>query len=342
MATNAFKVKVESSGLKWDDELRQRLESFRSRHNRSWGQISREMQRFFGGQTDQGPSRTVGMGQSTIYSYATCAWPSSQERLDKFETRLRSWLNHVEHGGETTQIDDTVQAAKQIALGLEEANNSKKFVAIIGPSGMGKSLLCRHFANAKTYGSMAIVEAYDGITPRAFLQTVSEALGDAKGGSLDPLLKRVAGMLAEQPLLLAIDEANFLKVQSINHLVTIWNKSNLGVVLLGTEELARTVSASELQRVRSRMKLIVMLGQLSEDEIRRRLEECFDPKEVTPNVIEMARRGSYGSYRDLDTLIETATDRIDKNSTRSLEEVFERVFQRTKQPPKKNQKRTDR
>lgn len=339
MATNPFKVKVDSSAVTWDDELRERLESFRRRHNRSFAQISRELQRFFGGKRDkEGASRNIGLGQSTIYSYSTCAWPSSQERLEKFEHRLRAWLDHVEHGGKTVDIDDSVAAAKQIAMGLAEANNSQKFVGIIGPSGMGKSLLCKHFANAKTYGSTVIVEAYYGITGRAFLQTVSEALGDADRGSTDDLLKRVAGMLAEQPVLLIIDEANYLGLESLNHLVTIWNRANLGIVLMGTEELQRTVTSSELQRIRSRMKVLITLGPLNEQEIRRRLEESFDPKEVTPKVVDLATRGSYGSYRDLDTLIETATDKMDKNSSKSLEYVFEKIYERRKDDSKKSRR----
>jgi len=328
-SASPFTVHVEHRGAKWDEPLRQRLVDFMSRNQWSYSQVSRDMQRFYGKQKgNDGRSRNVGMGQSTIYSYGTCKWLSSQDALERLEGRLRGWLDHREHGGKTSDIDEDVTAAKQIQHGLAEANNSKEFVTIVGPSGMGKSLLVRHFANSRTRGGMVIVEAYDGMTPRAFLAAICRALGDADTGSKDALLTRVAGLLAEQPRLLAIDEANFLKAESINHLVFIWNQANTGIAMLGTEELDRTIKSSGLQRVRSRLKWSITLGGLSDEEIKRRLEESFDARDVTARVVELARVGSFGSYRDLDTLIETASDSLDKNPNKSLEEVFERTSTR--------------
>lgn len=328
-----FQVHVEDRGVKWDEALRQRLIDFRQRNQWSLAQVSRDMQRFYGkAKEGDGRNRNVGMGQSTIYAYESCKWQSSGDALARFENRLRGWLDHREHGGKTSDIDETVAAAKLIQHGLAEANNSKKFVTIVGPSGMGKSLLVRHFANSRTRGGMVIVEAYDGMTPRAFLAAICRALGDVDTGSKDALLTRVAGLLAEQPRLLAIDEANFLKAESINHLVFIWNQANTGIAMLGTDELDRTIKSSGLQRVRSRLKLAITLGGLSDDEIKARLEESFDTKDVTARVVELARVGSFSSYRDLDTLIESASDLLDKNPNKSLEDAFERTSTRIISP----------
>lgn len=329
-SVSQFAIKVETSGLTWNEELRQRLETFRDRHGWSDSQISRDMTRYYGKtRGPDGKAKNVGMGQSTIYSYRACKWASSQDALVKFETRLRGWLDHREHGGKTEHIDENVQAAKLIQYGLIEAHGSQKFVVIIGQSGMGKSLIARHFANSRTRGGMVIVEAYDGQTPRAFLAALCRAFGDADTGSKDILMQRAKGLVAEQPRLLAVDEANFLREESINHLVAIYNHTNFGIALLGTDELERTVKSSRLQRVHSRLKLSITLGGLSDEEIRSRLEESFEKKAITARVIESARVGSFGRYRDLDTLIESATDLIDKYPNKSLEEIFERVHTRT-------------
>jgi DNA transposition AAA+ family ATPase len=328
---NVFKVNVETSGLVWDEDLRQRLVNFRERCKWSFDQVSRDMQRFYGRAKDRdNRARNVGMGPSTIYNYASCKWASSKDALDRFEGRLRGWLDHREHGGKEAEIDESVAAAKLIQHGLAQAHESQKFAVIVGQSGMGKSLLMRHFANLRTRGGMVMVEAYDGMTPRAFLAAICRALGEVDTGSKDLLLSRVAGLLAEQPKLLAIDEANFLTEQSINHLVYIWNQANIGIALLGTEELDRVIKSSKLQRVRSRLKLTVSLSGLSDEEIRNRLEESFDKRDVTARVVEIARVGSFASYRDLDTLIETASDALDKNEgKKTLEEVFERISSRS-------------
>lgn len=329
----SFATHVDDSGLKWDEELRQRLIEFRSRYGWSFDQVSRDMVRFYGKARDgDGRARNVGLGASTIYAYSSLKWNSSPEAIKRFENRLRGWLDHREHGGKTSEIDETVGAAKLLQHGLVEAHQSNKFVVIVGPSGMGKSLLCRHFANQRTRGGMVIVEAYDGMTARAFLAAIARALGEIDSGPLDLLLSRVAGVLAEQPRLLAIDEANFLREQSVNHLVYVWNQANVGIALLGTEDLERVVRNTRLQRVRSRLKLIVHLGVLTEQEIRARLLESFDKKDVTARVMELARMGSFGSYRDLDTLIETATDALDKQEGKqpgkTLEQVMERIGSR--------------
>jgi DNA transposition AAA+ family ATPase len=324
-----FAVHVEERGVMWDEPLRQRLKDFMDRNTWSLAQVSRDMQRLYGKKKEaDGRNSNIGMGPSTLRSYMECKYPSGKDALERLENRLRGWLDHREPRGQLETIDEGTTAAKLIQYGLVEANNSKKFVTIVGPSGMGKTLLCRHFANDRTHGGMVIIEAYDGMTPRAFLAAICRALGDLDTGSKDALINRVMGLVAEQPRLMAIDEANFLREESINHLVRIWNQANTGIVLLGTEELERAVRSSKLQRVQSRLKVAITLGTLSDDEIRARLEESFGAKTVTVRVVDLARQGSFGRYRDLDTLIETASDALDKNQNKSLEEIFERISAR--------------
>jgi len=335
-ANQAFITGIQRTDLKWDEPLRQRLINFKEKFGWSNSQVSRAMQLFYGRRKDEtNRARNVGMGESTVYNYANCKWASSQEMLERFENRLRGWLDHREQGGKSEEIDENVTAAKLIQHGLVEANDSKMFVDIVGPSGMGKTLITRHFANRNTRGGMVIIEAYDGMTPRAFLSAICRALGDIDTGSKDALMQRAKGLLAEQPRLMAIDEANFLKIESINHLVTIWNQANTGIVLLGTEELAQTIRGSKLQRVHSRLKLSINLGTLSEDEIRARLEESFEPKEVTERVIQLARVGSYGRYRDLDTLINTVSSYRERNQAVSVEKLFERFSSRQESKKKR-------
>jgi len=334
MSVSAFRVEVESPGVSWDETLRQRFVAFKDRYGWSFSQISRDMQRFFGKQKESGRARNTGLGQSTLYNYANCKWASSQESLQRFEGRVRTWIDHREHGGKVEEIDTSVQAARLLSHGLAQANRSGKFVVVIGPSGMGKSLLTRHYANAHSTGGVVVVEAYGKMTPRAFLASVCRSLGDIDTGSIDHLMNRVVGLLSEQPRLLAIDEANFLSSTSIDHLVYIYNQVQRGILLLGTEELEQVVRNTRHQRVRSRTHLTIHLGTLSDEEIRNRLLESFDASDVTPSVIEMARRSSYGSYRDLDDLIDHASDSLERYPSKSLSQVLEKVSTRTMGQPK--------
>ena len=334
MTNQAFVTEIQRGAIKWDEVLRQRLISFKEKYGWSNAQISRTMQLFYGRRKEEGGSaRNLGMGEGNIWNYLSCKWASSQQRLEIFESRLRGWLDHREQGGKAEEVDENVTSAKLIQHGLVEASQSRKFVSIVGPSGMGKTLIAKHFANQNTRGGMVMVEAYDGMTPRAFLAAICRALGDLDAGSKDALLTRAAGLLAEQPRLLAVDEANFLRDESINHLVFIWNQAQSGIVLLGTEELERAIRSSKLQRVQSRLKVAINLGTLAEDEIRARLEESFEAKEITERVLQLARLGSYGRYRDLDTLIDTISDNRERYPQASLEKLFERFS--TRQESKK-------
>ena len=329
MSATSFNIKVDSEGLKWDEDLRQQLISFKDRHNWSFPQISRDMQRHYGRSSgEDGRRSNTGMSSSTISNYANMNWASSQESLEKLEQRLRTWLDHREREGKDSGIDEEIASAKLIQHGLAQASSSKKFVTIIGPSGMGKSLLARHFANNRTRGGMVIVESYDGMTPRAFLGAICRALGEPDTGSLDHLINRVSASLVEMPRLVAVDEANFLTYPSINHLIYIYNQAKMGVILVGTSELEQVMTEPKLARVRSRLKLAINLDLMSEDEIRHRLEDSFDKKDVTRRVVELARMGSFGGFRELDTLIESASDYLDSAPGKSLEAAFEKVASR--------------
>lgn len=323
----SFVTAIERTQVKWDEELRQRLLKFKEKFGWSYAQISRTMQQFYGKRKgEDGRARNVGMGESYVYAYANIKWNSSQDALDKFEGRLRGWLDHREQGGKAEDINTDVAAAKLINAGLLEAHESRKFVSIVGPSGNGKSLISRHFANTNTRGGMVIVEAYDGMTPRAFLSAVCRSLGEIDTGSKDSLLFRAAGLLAEQPRLLCIDEANFLKPESLNHLVYIWNQARIGIVILGTEELEQAIRSSRLQRIRTRLRVSISLGALSDEEIRSLLEESFEPSDVTDRVCELAKIGSQGSYRKLDDLIDTVSNRRDSYPSKPLVWLFEKFY----------------
>lgn len=317
--------------FKWDEALRQRLLAFKTRWNWGYAQISREMTLFYGKRKDsEGRNKNVGMGQSTVYAYGELKWPqaSSQAALEKFEGRLRGWLDNAEHGGQTEDIDLSVRSAKLIDLGLREAYMSRKFVIVGGPSGQGKSLLLHHYRNTTTRSDMRIVEAYDGMTPRSFLAAVCRSLGEIDTGSVDHLINRAAGMLAERPRTIAVDEANFLKTQSINQLVYIHNKARMGTILIGTREIERLIRFSDLERMATRYKVMIQLPLLSEEEIKQRLIKSFDRSEVTARVVEMAQRGSGASYRALDTVIESAADFLDRHSDKDLEYAVEQTSNR--------------
>jgi DNA transposition AAA+ family ATPase len=326
MSSNpAFQVNLQKPDLRWDEELRGRLVVFKEKFEWSYDEISRAMQTYFGRKkSDNGRARNVGMSPAYINCYVNCRWTSSQESLQIFEAKLRAWLDNREHGGKTEVIDDTVISATLLQHGLIEANDSKKFVEIIAPSGMGKTLLAKHFANTNARTGMVIVEAYDGITPRAFLSALCRALGDIDTGTKDALIWRVAGLLAEKPRLLVVDEADFLKSESHNHLVTIWNHSQNGIALLGTEVLERNLRAENLQRIRTRKRLTIKIGALSKEEIRSRLEQSFEPKEVTPRVVDLALIASQGSYRKLDDLIDSLSEKAGLYHDKTVEQVFDR------------------
>lgn len=329
MAESAFTIQVDTKARKWDEALRQRLIAFSRLYKWSYGQISRDMQRYHGKRKDKdGRPGNVGIGEGSLYRYANLKWAGSPEDLNRLENKVRLWLDHREAQDRVDDIDEGVSAAKLIMNGLEEAAQARKFVAIIGPSGMGKTLVAKHFANTKTRGGVVMIESYDGMRPPAFLRAICRGIGEVDSGTVDDLITRAAERLETQPLVLAIDEANFLTITSINHLIRIWNSAKNGIVLLGTEELERIITSPRLQRVRSRLKVMIHLGELSDAEIRARLEEVFDADEVNTRVVEVARIGSFGSFRDLDTIIEAAIEAREQNPSKSLEAVFERVASR--------------
>jgi type II secretory pathway predicted ATPase ExeA len=325
----AYKIAIREEALeevRYDEKVHERLLSFMARWKWRPKDVSRAMQQFFGGRPDEkGRRRNTGLGEATIRNYIEKKARVSQEAIAELERKLTLWLDYREHvgGKPTSQVREDYQSFKQIKYAISLAAKSRQFVVVVAPSGIGKTLVAMYYGNHYTNGDYVIVEPFAGITPRAFLVLLAEGLGLNPRGTQADLIRMIRGELRDRPQIIVVDEADFLHETSLNHLVTIWNGSPVGIVLLGTRALGDLLRSPRLERIRTRMRMEFFLGRPTRPEIERVLTEKFG-RAVTEEAVKAAEH-YVKSYRELDTLVELCEELLKKNKDRPLLDIIRKV-----------------
>lgn len=141
-------------------------------------------------------------------------------------------------------ITGPAQNARAMAQTVIDSRKYSRIGQIIGEPGTGKSALTTWLA-----GQMGAirVEAWRGITEKTLAQEIATAL-NARGaaielrGTSNAIFNRLRGEIAG--VLIIVDEANHLSWTHLEMLRGLSDIGGAGVILVGTDMLARTMDAA--------------------------------------------------------------------------------------------------
>lgn len=185
---------------------------------------------------------------------------------------------------------------------------------IIAPSGSGKTISARAYAKANR--DTIFVSAPPAISQSGLLMQLQMEMGMTYGGHI-PQHERLFSIiqaLRNQPRFLIIDEANQLSVPSLDHLRTIHDDGNCGMVLQGDDKLETTLRSGgrkqNLAQLYSRVRRRIRIDKPTDADIR----EIFEYKGMHLNgderVLQALRKymNDAGELRKLIYLIEQIDD----------------------------------
>ncbi len=129
--------------------------------------------------------------------------------------------------------------AIQIRDAMRFAQTLKRMVIITSPPGDGKTESLRHYANAQT----VYLTARSTMHTLNMLQELAERIKVTQRNNADTILRRLIDGFTEKPRTLIIDEAQHLRVRSLDAIRAIWDETRIPVILAGNDELIATMKS---------------------------------------------------------------------------------------------------
>jgi DNA transposition AAA+ family ATPase len=181
------------------------------------------------------------------------------------------------------------------------ARRNRNFSVMPAYVGTGKTFALKYYAkhNPNTF----MLEADPSMTPQTIVKELARnIIGQDAMGTNYELFKSIVNELENTDSLLIIDEAETLTPKQLHIIRRIRDKSNIGVVLAGTEYLAGLIKPEhgQFDQIRSRAGFWPeTVKKITRDDSAALIQAAFPNDEITDEVIDRLIQYSAGSARML-------------------------------------------
>jgi DNA transposition AAA+ family ATPase len=250
-------------------------------------------------------AKAINYGRSTLAQYLAGQYKGGAYRI---EEALEFWLYRVGAGWDPERDDhyatpyiETSATAKVIAA-LTRAQEGKELQPIIGAPGVGKSFAVNEWTRRARREGIRFAHVVANVTTGgavAIVLKIAEALGIAKKGRASyQQLDAIVAYLSGTPTALLIDESQHLKVSALEAVRAIHDSTKVGVALLGSDQLERTLTFNndphqELRQLIDRLAPVERIGLLLPTEVASFVTQwmgMIQPKEVVARLASESGR----------------------------------------------------
>jgi len=272
-------------------------------------------------------SQAIGYGVSSLsvflngnYSSALTADHDGSRNTLNIKARLLDFMNRwdaVQGSTRQQSIHRTADVERVTEACAKALANASAYV-IDGPPGTQKTISLRLFEReikqASGRGRAIYIYARQGHRPMSFLRELCNTAGIPNRGDIDKLVRKLRFFLAEQRILLMVDEAQHLEKDTLEVLRQLLDlPPYFGVVLAGSHQVSETLDSARMTQWHDRARATLELQGPSQAEcreiIRAELQPIFPDRISDADCDEMIRdcwvtavRSSRGEKRGAKTL----------------------------------------
>jgi len=176
-------------------------------------------------------AKKLGMSSSTISLWVNGRYQGDNAKVEKV---VQAFLDGQAQASSAPK-DEFEFVRTSVVRDLEKAARTAEYGeqtrVVIGASGIGKTTAIRHIA--KTRPGVIVVEAYQGMTKKAFIQVIAKQCGAIPSGGFTELFHAVVEALRDSERLIIVDEAEHLPVQALDAARRIHDFTRCGVLMVG-------------------------------------------------------------------------------------------------------------
>ncbi len=197
----------------------------------------------------------------------------------------------------------------ELAKAARTAEYGEQMRVVIGVSGIGKTTAVQYLA--ETVPGVIVVEAYQGMTKKAFMQAIAKQCGAISSGGFTELFHAVVEALRGSERLIVVDEAEHLPVQALDAVRRVHDFTRCGVLMVGLPRFYELLAnrQREYGYIYNRTGLPVRLKKLNEEDVRMLVETVMPCNGYAELLVQASR----GVARDLKTIVFESLRVADEN-----------------------------
>ncbi len=158
------------------------------------------------------------------------------EDIDTVEEAARAYFEREQAKADGRWHFVSTKSARIIWGICENAAHDGEIGVIIGPAGGGKTMALAEYARAHP-GETIYLKADVSMKSRDLLQELGEKIGIVLQGTIRQMLRHLERVLADDPRLIIVDEADTLTVRQMEILRALHDSTGCGLVLAGLPRL---------------------------------------------------------------------------------------------------------
>lgn len=177
-----------------------------------------------------------------------------------------------------------------------EENREEKIGLIHGSSGIGKTYVTEQLIR-QSRQRILFLEIVPPLAPKGLMVMLCRRLGLRVSGTCEALTERIFSHLKAEPCLLVIDEAEHLRVKSLEWLRRLSDLTKAKLLLVGTEKLHEKIAQENLEQLRNRIDIAWPMSPLEPQETARYCKAQGIADDKTAHAL------SQGNFRKLARLV---------------------------------------
>lgn len=269
-------------------ELKERLKEFMQIKNYSARTIGKQ----------------IGYSASTITRYINGNYEGDVEKL---EYALQAYLKRMDEIDEegTYEIMPFVPIENtQVIFTIARiCHNEQEIGVVVGEAGTGKTRAIYEYA--KQNPDVILIEADLSYTTKIFFRELHKKLGLDGNGSIYDLFCDCVDKLKNSNRLLIIDEAENLPYRALDMMRRLYDKSNIGILLVGLPRLIANLRGKkgEYKQLYSRVGLFNQIDAWEEEDTKMIISKIYQDASLTKIFHQLSK----GNGRKLEKLIKRTT-----------------------------------
>jgi DNA transposition AAA+ family ATPase len=241
----------------------------------------------------------TGLSRSVVSQYLAGKYDHDGDA----DAAIEAWIVTAQGGVEALHFVET-KNTRLVWEACKFAIEERRIVLVVSRPGLGKTIALNEFQR-RAFGAREEVLNYHvapTITPGSLARVMAKRFEITTSATTHDTIEMIVDRLKRKPATLLFDEANRLRVPSLEVIRYIHDRRRVPVVLVGSMELVRTLMDAsgryrELEQLQSRIALKVQLSPMHLEETTKYLEHHF--QDLVSEVARCFHDVCKGIFRDL-------------------------------------------